>query len=57
MEFTLTFTERQRYNKALAIIAKNPRYTAIVSGRDYNPNIFRPWSTLFYITFRVEVAQ
>ena len=57
MEFTLTFTERQRYNKALAIIDKNPRYTALCGGRIYAHNPIRPWSTLFYITFRVEVTQ
>lgn len=55
MEFTLTFTDRRRYCKALAAIDKNPRYTAIVSGRDYSPNIIKPWSTLFYVTFKVEV--
>lgn len=55
MEFTLTFTDRSRYCKAIAAINKNPRYKLIVRGRDYNHNIFRPWSTLFYVTFKREV--
>lgn len=54
MEYTLTFSDRSRYKKALAAIDRNPRYKTIVSGRDYSPNIIRPWSTLFYITFKVE---
>ena len=54
MEYTLKFSDRSRYTKALSIISKNPRYTISVYGRDYAPNIIRPWSTMFYITFRVE---
>lgn len=55
MEYTLTFSDRSRYKKALAAIDKNPRYTLIVYGRDYSPNLIRPWSTLFYVTFKAEV--
>jgi hypothetical protein len=55
MTYTLMFSRRDRYCKALAAIDKNPRYRTIVSGRDYEPNVFRPWSTMFYITFNMEV--
>jgi hypothetical protein len=55
MEFTLTFTDRSRYCKAIAAIDRNPRYTLIVRGRDYSYNTVRPWETCFYVTFKREV--
>ena len=53
MVYTLTFTDRERYCKACKIIEKNTRYKLIYSGRDYGPNLIRPWSSLFYVAFMV----
>ena len=53
--YTLTFSTRERYTKALNIILKNPRYDLTAYGRDYNHNTLYPWSTLFYVSFNVEV--
>jgi hypothetical protein len=50
----LTFSTRERYKRALAAIHKNPRYTLRLHGRDHSPNILYPWSTLFYVEFKVE---
>ena len=55
MEFTLIFTDRGRYCKAIAAIERNPRYNLIVRGRDYSSNTIRPWETCFYVTFKREV--
>lgn len=53
MIYTLTFSTRERYKKALAAILKNPRYDLTTHGRDYSPNTLHPWSTLFYVSFYV----
>ena len=55
MIYTLTFTTRERYKKALAAILRNPSYNLTAYGRDYSPNVLYPWSTLFYVSFYKEV--
>lgn len=48
---TLMFSDRKRYCKALAVLGRSSKYHVVDWGRDYSPNIIRPWSTMFYITF------